>query len=216
MFTADVKILRTLKSPSDVQCLLNNIHRLSTWSQTALVRFKTDKCVVLRPHPQQAEDSNPQYQLNGERLRCLISRKRVVEETLKPNCQSPKAAKNANSIMRAIKASFMNITPTRFDNLYGTFMRPHLEYSFQAWRPWLKKNIKLLEDDHRCSTKLVKGLQDIEFEERAPLLNLDSLSWRMDKGDMILVYKIFHGFLEGVQWRDFFQMADTSRLRGHS
>ncbi len=23
-------------------------------------------------------------------------------------------------------------------------------------------------------------------------------------------------FLEGVQWRDFFQMADTSRLRGHS
>ncbi len=37
----------------------------------------------------------------------------------------------------------------------------------------------------------------------------------MDKGDMILVYKILHGFLEGVQWQDFFQMADTSRLRGH-
>ncbi len=33
---------------------------------------------------------------------------------------------------------------------------------------------------------------------------------------MILVYKIFHGSLEGIQWRDFFQMADTSRLRGHS
>ncbi len=37
----------------------------------------------------------------------------------------------------------------------------------------------------------------------------------MDKGDMILVYKILHGFLEGVQWQNFFQMADTSRLRGH-
>ncbi len=32
---------------------------------------------------------------------------------------------------------------------------------------------------------------------------------------MILVNKILHGFLEGVQWQDFFQMADTSRLRGH-
>ncbi len=32
----------------------------------------------------------------------------------------------------------------------------------------------------------------------------------MDKGDMILVYKILRGFLEGVQ------MADTSRLRGLS
>ncbi len=30
------------------------------------------------------------------------------------------------------------------------------------------------------------------------------------------MHKILHGFLEGVQWRDFFQMADTSRLRGHS
>ncbi len=37
----------------------------------------------------------------------------------------------------------------------------------------------------------------------------------MGKGDMILVYKILHGFLEGVPWQDFFQMADTSRLRGH-
>ncbi len=38
---------------------------------------------------------------------------------------------------------------------------------------------------------------------------------RVDKGDMILVYKILHGFLEGVKWQDFFQMAGTSRLRGH-
>ncbi len=38
----------------------------------------------------------------------------------------------------------------------------------------------------------------------------------MNKGDMILVYTILHGSLEGVQRRNFFQMADTSRLRGHS
>ncbi len=38
----------------------------------------------------------------------------------------------------------------------------------------------------------------------------------MNKGDVILVYKILHGFLGSIQWRDFFQMADTSRLRGHS
>ncbi len=38
----------------------------------------------------------------------------------------------------------------------------------------------------------------------------------MNKGDMMLVYEILHGSLEGVQWRVFFQMDDTSRLRGHS
>ncbi len=35
------------------------------------------------------------------------------------------------------------------------------------------------------------------------------------KNDTVML-KILREFLESVQWRDFFQMADTSRLRGHS
>ncbi len=93
----------------------------------------------------------------------------------------------------------MNITPTLFDKLYVTFIRPQLENSFQAWRSWLRKDIKLLEDVQRRATKLVKGLQDIKYVERAQLLILESLSCRMDKGGMTLVYKIHYDFLEGFQ-----------------
>ncbi len=71
--------------------------------------------------------------------------------------------KSATSIMRDIKASFMNITPALFNKLYGTFIRPHMEYSFQPGRPWLRKDIKLLEGVQGRSTKL----QDIEYEEKA-------------------------------------------------
>ncbi len=128
--------------------------------------FNTDKCVVLRPHPQQAKHNNVQYQLNGEPLG-IVSHQRdlgsIVAETLKPHRQCAKAAKSANSIIRAMKAIVMNITPTLFDNLYGTFKTPHLEYSFQAWRPWLKKDIKLLEDVQGRSTKPVKVLLDSEY-----------------------------------------------------
>ncbi len=93
-----------------------------------------------------------------------------MDETLKPYRQCVRAAKSANSIMRAIKASFINITPTLFDNLYGT---PSLGILLPSLTPWLSKDIKLLEDVHRRSTKLVNGLQDIEYEERAQLINLD-------------------------------------------
>ncbi len=148
--------------------------------------FNTDKCVVLRLHPRQARDNNVKYQLNREHL--SVSQQRDlgvnVVETLKPHRQIAKAAKSANSRMGAIKASFMNITPTLFHiymellSLYVTCIRPHLEYSLQAWRPWLRKDIKLLEDVQRRSTKHVKGLltRAIEYEERAQVLNLDSLS----------------------------------------
>ncbi len=90
-----------------------------------------------------------------------------MDETLKPHRQCEKAAKSANSIMGAIKASVMNITSVLFHKLYETFIRLHLENSFQACQPWLKKNIKLLEGVQRRSTKLVKCLKDTEYEERA-------------------------------------------------
>ncbi len=38
----------------------------------------------------------------------------------------------------------------------------------------------------------------------------------LHEGDTNLAYLILHGSLEDVQWCDFFQMADTPRLRGHS
>ncbi len=173
MFEDDVKMCRTIQSPSDVQSLQNDINQLSTWSQRALMSFNTDKCAALWLHPQQAKDSYPQYQLNGERLRC-VSRQCdlsvIVDETHKPNHQCA----DANSIMRTIKASFIDITPALFHKLYRAFILPHLEYSFQAWRPWLKKDIELLEDVQRRSNKLVKCLKDSEYEERVLALHISA------------------------------------------
>ncbi len=45
MFADDVKIWRTVESPSDVQSLQNDVEYLSSWSQGALMSFNTDKCV---------------------------------------------------------------------------------------------------------------------------------------------------------------------------
>ncbi len=69
--------------------------------------FDTDKCVVLKLHPQQAKDNNVQYQLNREHLRSVSHQRDlgvIVDESLKPHRQCAKAPKSANSIMRAIKA----------------------------------------------------------------------------------------------------------------
>ncbi len=55
MFADDVKIWRTIESPPDVQSLQSHISQLPTWSHDALMSFNTDKCVVLRLHPQQAK-----------------------------------------------------------------------------------------------------------------------------------------------------------------
>ncbi len=66
IFADDVKMWRTIESPSDVQSLQNDVDYLSSWSQGGLMSFNTDKCVVLRLHPRQARENNVHYQLNGE------------------------------------------------------------------------------------------------------------------------------------------------------
>ncbi len=160
MLCGNVRGRRENLEDNFVQSLQNDVEFLSSLSEGAPVSFNTDKSVAPRLHPRQTRDNNVQYQLNVEHLRSESDQRDlgvIVDETLKPHRQCAKAAKTAISIMRAIKASFMNITPTLFDKLYGTFIRPHLEYAFQAWRPWLRKDIKLLEDVQRRSTKLVKG-----------------------------------------------------------
>ncbi len=76
--------------------------------------FHTDNCVVFRLYSQQAKDSYPQYQRNGERLICARHERDLgvkVDETLKSHHQCAKSAKNANSIMRQKNALFIDFTP---------------------------------------------------------------------------------------------------------
>ncbi len=92
----------------------------------------------------------------------------------------------------------MGTMPVIFHRFYGIFICPYLEYSFLAWHMRLKKGIELLEDVQRRFTKLVICFRDTKYERRVQLLNLDSLSCTLDKGDMILIYKILQGFLKSV------------------
>jgi len=77
--------------------------------------------------------------------------------------------------------------------LYQTLVRPKLEYCVQAWRPYLRKDIDLLE--------------------RLTRLGLTTLETSRLRGDLIEVFKIFKG-LDDVKPTDFFTMSSTG-LRGH-
>ena len=69
-----------------------------------------------------------------------------------------------------------------------------LEYCVQAWRPWLAKDIKILEDVQKRAVRQTSGLVGRNYEEKIKELGLYSLEFRRDRGDMIQVWKTLHGY----------------------
>ena len=93
-----------------------------------------------------------------------------------------------------IKRSFSVRDKDVILQLYKSLVRPHLEYSIQAWRPHFQKDIDLIEGVQRRATKLISDVKDKSYENRLRILNLTTLETRRLRGDLIEVFKIFKGF----------------------
>jgi len=63
--------------------------------------------------------------------------------------QSNSAAAKAMSVLGMIKRTFNTVNKEMFLTLYSIYIRPHLEYCIQAWAPYFKKDIDVLEKVQR-------------------------------------------------------------------
>ena len=99
--------------------------------------------------------------------------------------------------------------------LYKSLARPHLEYCMQAWRPHLKKDIDLLEGDHRRATGVILGWDKHSYSDSLAIWNLLTLEDRRLRGDLIQVFKILKGF-DKVNYQNFFELDQDTSRRGHT
>ena len=184
------------------------------WSCEWKMLFNVDKCKCLH-----IGYNNNQYDyFIGDELVQNIKEEKdlgvIIDHSLSCSTQCAQAAKTANRKLGQIKRTFTYKSKGMVKKLYKALVRPHLEYCIQAWRPWLQKDVNLLENVQRRMTRLIPGwAETYTYEERLRLLNLTSLETRRLRGDLIEVFKIFRG-LEDIKLEDFFTLQ-TGVTRGH-
>jgi hypothetical protein len=60
----------------------------------------------------------------------------MISAYMKPAAQCAKAAKTAQAVLDQLARAFHYRDRQVFVRLYKQYVRPHLEFSTQAWSPW--------------------------------------------------------------------------------
>ena len=135
----------------------------------------------------------------------------TIDSELKFREHISRKVRIANGIVGQIRRSFSFLDCETFRRIYCAFVRPHLEYGQAAWSPHLTKDIKTLENVQIRATKLVDGLGKLEYAERLKRLNLPTLAFRRQRGDIIEIFKHFHTYDKFTLSRSFHPQTYPSR-----
>ncbi len=125
------------------------------------------------------------------------------------------AVKKANAILGMIKRNILYKSKDNMVRLYKSLVRPRLEYCIQAWSPFLRKDIDMLERVQSRATKMIEGYDKYSSEERLLKTGLIPLEKRRVRGDLIQVFKMLKGF-EKTDFNRFFKISPVCKTRGHS
>lgn len=123
-------------------------------------------------------------------------------------------ASKASRLLACIKKDIYSRDKTIILPLYKTLVWPLLEYAIYFWCPVLRKDVLDLDRVQRRTTKLIRGLEDLRYEDRLQLLNLFSLEKRCLRGDMTAIYKYLN--CNSSIGRNQFSLRSLKKTHSHS
>ena len=76
--------------------------------------------------------------------------------------------------------------------IYKHLVRSHLEYNNSVWAPYRKSDIDKLEKVQKRATKMIQGMGNFKYPERLRKLELLTLAYRRNRGDMIVTRTLLY------------------------
>jgi hypothetical protein len=220
-FADDSRIICTLENADSFNKLVENVEIVMEWCNIWKMSLNTDKCKY-RGH--QANLFTENIDISNLKLiksQCERDLGIMVTDNLKWHEQSISAASRANKMLGLIKHSFKTREPTTIKKLYCGLDRPLLEYAAPVWNPYQVADINILEKVQMRASKLPLNCRNLSYDDRQKSLNLQRLSDRRTRGDLIQLFKSIYG-IDQITWQRPIQLKHppgstnpSSSTRGH-
>ena len=218
MYADDTKLFRIIQSQADTNILQKDLNNLVDWSDKWQLRFNADKCKILhlgRTNPQ----SHYKMRLNNSKEEVTLESSKMekdlgvmVDHELKFSKHIEIQVNKANKILGLIRRSYQYLDTHMIRLLFIALIRPHLEFANSVWSPLYQKDKDLIEGVLRRATKLIPGLKKYTYEVRLAKLQIPSMQYRRNRGDMVETYKYMHGI---YKTQNLFEIEGNSVTRGH-
>ena len=213
-FADDTKLFSKTKEIGDKKNLQDDIDKLVKWSEKWQMLFNFGKCKCLHIGP---GNTSMNYEMGGTILSTTVKEKDLrvtMNANMKVSEQCRIAASKGNQVLGMIRRNITYKENSLIVPLYKAIVRPQLEYCIQAWSPYLRKDIDMLEKIQRRATKLIPELRDLRYEERLKECGLTTLETRRLRGHQIEVFKILNGYAN-IDSNIFFEIKKYI-FRGHN
>ena len=153
-FADDTKLFRKVKEIGDKFFLQDDIDKLVKWSEKWQMSFNFGKCKCLHTG---LGNTGVNYEMGGTILSKTVKEKDLgvtMNANMKVSEQCRIAASEGNQVLGMIRRNITYKEKSLIIPLYKAIVRPHLEYCIQAWNPYLRKDVDMLEKIQRRATKL--------------------------------------------------------------
>ena len=214
-FADDTKLFGSCASQQDVMKIQNDLHTMFQWSQDWQMLFNVDKCKSM--HIGKNNDHHV-YTMNNTALTTTEEEKYLgvtIKNSLSSSQHTSNAVKKANRVLGIISRVFTCKSKEIMLPIYKSMVRPILEYGVQAWCPFLKKDIILLEKVQRRFTRMIPEIRHLSYNQRLKKLNLTTLEMRRFRGDLIESFKIIKD-IEKIDKNLLFTFSKIDQTRGHN
>ncbi|XP_018495292.1 uncharacterized protein LOC108864341 [Galendromus occidentalis] len=199
-FADDTKLFADVSVPGNRDALQRTLANIETWANRWKLMISTPKSAVLHV----LHDTPSHYALFGDIVPERVGVKDLgvlISSKLDPDAHITDVLMRSGRVANFIHRAFVSRLPRTYIRAYKALVLPILLYGSPAWRPWLMKHIRAIENFQKLFLRRTAYKCGIDVN----CLVLPSISTLLDEADRSLCLSI----IKNPDFSNFFDSAQT-------